>query len=106
MSNWLAPLDRWAKDLSALGLADVSPQAISNARQLAEGRLNLIIAIIEPYNNYATMSYDEMFDNSPALQEVNRLIQKHYRGCDIRDVPVFDVRPLISEKTRNTLGME
>jgi hypothetical protein len=105
MSDWLAPLDRWAKDLGVLGLFDGLPQAISNARKLAEGRLNLVIVMIGPCNNHAITSYDEMVEKSPTLQEVRRLIRTYF-DCDIDDVSVFDIRPLISERMRNVLGGE
>lgn len=101
MSDYLEPLDRWAATLNASGLFEVTPQALYNSRKLAEGKLNLSIVLIEPCNSHDE-SHEEMFCRSDTLQELDRLIRAF--GYTLLDVPMLDVRPLVSEEMRASLA--
>jgi hypothetical protein len=103
MSDYLEPFDRWAANLNASGLLRVTPQALFNSRKLAEGRLSLAIVLIEPCNSH-DMSYEEMFYRSDTLQEIDRLVRISDNRYTHLDVTILDVRPLVSEKMRESLA--
>jgi hypothetical protein len=74
--------------------------------KLGEGRLNIVIVMIEPCNSHATLDYESMVARSPALQEVDRLIREYSEDCSIDDVPILEARPLISEDMKPGFGEE
>jgi hypothetical protein len=104
MSDYLKPLDDWARTLAASGIK-ITHQALLNARKLAEGKLDVVIVLIEPCNSH-DMSYEEMFNRSSALQEVDRLVRACTGVYTILDITVLDMKPLISEKMRQDLATQ
>jgi hypothetical protein len=103
MPDYLEPLDRWVATLNASSLLRVTSQALLNSRKLAEGKLNLAIVLIEPYNSH-DKSYEEMFYRSNTLQEVDRLIRASDGRYTLLNVIVIDVRPLVSENMKVSLA--
>lgn len=104
MSGCLSVLERWAAEIELCGAEEVTLQALANSLKLAEGTLNIVIVMIEPCNNHATVDYETMVARSPSLQEVDRLLRKYGTNRGIAAVPVLDVRPLISEAMRTAIG--
>ncbi|KAH8704536.1 hypothetical protein GQ44DRAFT_512462 [Phaeosphaeriaceae sp. PMI808] len=104
MFDYLEPFDRWATTLNAFGSPRVTRQALYNSRELAKGRLNLVIVLIEPCNSHH-MDYEQMFYRSDTLREIDRLIRAFTSRFTYRDITILDVRPLVSENMRKSLDM-
>lgn len=104
MSECLSVLKRWAAEIELCSAEEVTLQALANSLKLAEGTLNILIVMIEPCNNHATVDYETMVARSPSLQEVDRLIRKYGTNRGIAAVPILDVRPLISKAMGTAIG--
>ncbi|QLI72609.1 uncharacterized protein G6M90_00g083700 [Metarhizium brunneum] len=104
MSGCLSVLERWAAEIKLCGAEEVTLQALANSLKLAEGTLNILIVMIEPCNNHATVDYETMVARSPSLQELDRLIRKYGTNRGIAAVPILDVRPLISKAMGTAIG--
>ncbi|KAK8914719.1 hypothetical protein H634G_02207 [Metarhizium anisopliae BRIP 53293] len=104
MSGCLSVLERWAAEIELCGAEEVTLQALANSLKVAEGTLNIVIVMIEPCNNHATVDYETMVARSPSLQEVDRLIRKYGTNRGIAAVPILVVRPLISKAMGTAIG--
>lgn len=100
MSDYLKPLNAWVATFSTCKWG-VTRKALCNARKLAQSELNLAIVLIEPCNSH-NMSYEETFDRSNTLQEIDRLIRECNNDYSLLDVT--HIKPLVSEKVRETLA--